>query len=173
MDAAQLAAARELLVTGPQLGGEWMQVPGEEPELGDICGTATVAAVDRVLDVSWELVNPSYEGAARHGISRYTPGGARAAARAILDLLIQCKNVKQNFDGDDAVVNVTPQTPNMATFTITFASGAVNYGGIAVTDKADYLSISTSYAISAPIAAELAGELDLRAQRKFKDAGIG
>lgn len=162
-------------MTGTELGGDWLSLDipaGEDREQGDVCGTATAAEIGRVLAVSVELTNPNYEGAGQHTIARYPRGGAAAVARTMLDLLGKCKKLKHDFDGESAIVDVTPQTANMATFTLTFESGSVNHGGIAITNTAEYVSISQSYAGDAPTAAELAGELDLRAQRKLKDAGL-
>jgi hypothetical protein len=175
-DAAQLADARKLLVTGPELGPNWfaLEVPADEQqhEQGDLCGTAAAAEKGRLLDTSNEFNSQEFDGAGRQTIARYKPAAAISAARAVLDRLGHCTNVKQDFDGDIAVVTVTPQKANLATFTLKFASGSVSYGAIAITNTADYISTSMSYAVDEPTAAELAGELDLAAQKKLTAAKL-
>lgn len=176
VDAAQLAQAKKLLVDGPDLGPKWIsaEVPADESqhEQGDLCGTATAGAKNRLFGVSADLTNDGYNGAGRHEIARYQPGGAATAARAILDLLSHCPKGKQDFDGQQAEVTVKPVGANIATFSLTFASGAVNYGALAITNTGDYVSTSASFAADPQTAMELAGNLDTAARNKLAAAGV-
>ncbi|MEP7053800.1 MAG: hypothetical protein ABI912_00955 [Actinomycetota bacterium] len=171
-----MADAKKLLVEGIDLGPMWVSaaVPEGESthEQGDLCGTATAGDTNRVFSVASDLTNDNFEGAGRHEIARYKLGAAAAAARAILDLLAKCKNLNQDFDGSAAVVNVTPVSANVATFSLTFSSGAVNYGALAITNTGDYLSTSASFAADPKTAAELATNIDAAAKRKLAAAGV-
>lgn len=173
IDPAQLARAKSLLVTGADLGPEWVSesLPADD-EQGDLCGTVTAGAQNRLFDVANDVSNPKFDGAGRHEIARYQPGTAGQAARKMLDLLAHCTKLKQDFDGQQAEVNVVPIGRNTATFSLTFPSGAVNYGALAITNTNDYLSTSATYAIDAKTAATLATKLDDAARRKLTAAHL-
>jgi len=173
---AEQAKAKRLLVAGPDLGRGWTaaEVPPVEDkhEQGDLCSTVTAGERNRLFEVSADLTNDTVEGAARHELARYRPGTAPAAARTILDLLVNCPKGKQDFDGQPAEVAVTPAWPNTVTFALTFGPGAINYVAITVAAAGDYLSTSASFANDAKTAASLAGKLAAAARKKLAAAGI-
>ena len=143
-----------------------------DDEQGDVCGTVTAAAKNRMLAVSTDLSNANVEGAGRHEIARYQPGAAAGAAAAMIGLLAHCTKIKQDFDGQPAEVSATAIGPNIATFSLKFGSGAVNYGALAITAAGDYLSVSATYAGNAKAAGSLAGKLDAAARKKLTARGL-
>ena len=108
LDPAADAAARILLVAGPDLGSDWVATPiaPEESTLeqGDLCGSATAGEQNRIVEVATDLTSESFEGAGRHQLSRYRPGAAPDAAQAIISALKGCLKATQDFDGQPALV---------------------------------------------------------------------
>jgi hypothetical protein len=132
----------------------------------------TAGQKNRAFDVATDLSNDDSVATGRHEIARYQPGAAPAAAHAILDRLAHCSHVNEDFDGSPAEVTVTPVSATVATFSLTFGPGSVQYGAIAITSTRDYLSTSASFAPNAPAAAQLARDIDAAAKRKLAAAGV-
>ena len=168
------AAARILLVAGPDLGSDWIATPiaPEESTLeqGDLCGKAAAGEANRIVEVATDLTSESFEGAGRHQLSRYQPGSAATAAQAMISALSGCTKAAQDFDGQPAVVSVTPTGPSTFTYSLTFGPDAVNYGALAISVAGDYVSTSASFAADATTAATLAGKLDAAAKKKLAAA---
>lgn len=169
-----VAAARTLLVAGSDLGTDWVAtaIALEESthEQGDLCGIGAAGESGRLLEVATDLTSDSSNAAGRHQLTRYKPGAAAAAAKAMIGRLNNCTKARQDFDGQLADVSVTPTGVNTFTFSLTFGPDAVTYGALAISVSGDHVSTAGSYAADVDTAAALATRLDVAARKKLAAA---